>query len=634
MLSISHSEDTTFVDSLIWLNYFQYGDYISFALGQLGQSMKSAEFLFLILQLDETYYNLETYDALGKCSDSTTLDMLFEFIDSSYILSSAGLPLAIANYYSRGITNQKSIPKLLEYLSSNNIRPFFNSVLYVKGQKKKKRINISDENNILLKMNELSKPLNTFFSIYRLGSSAEAIPQLAKFANDDYYLQTRLYVLGNFRKLEYFPNDFNLLKKLFASDSWRIRTETANSACFYPFQSNEEVAFYLSFLNDKNPNVSRTAATALKNIKYSNDEAWLKKEIEKKIQKDNLTVNTKGELLLSYASLFNLKVEDVIDDYSDAVETKFIYRLLSSNTSDWDFNYDYLLERIPESNEIEYLDLLPAYLALQNKYINNKEYATYLFTVLQSNKPSSVSIIADGMELPFINNYREVLQEIILEQIFKNKNNSQFAETIVSLANLSYKVDRIFYDSVIDILSTSQLLSVKKYSFEKQGLEFVIPKDDKLFTKLWSSAFKYKFAEVVTNKGNFVLELKPEFAPMTCGNFISLSESGFYDGVIFHRVVPNFVIQTGDTSNTGWGGPGYEIVSEFSPLPFDRSAVGVASIGKDTEGSQWFVMHSIFPHLNGRYTNWATVIDGMDVVDNIDEGDKIIKVRLFKTFSQ
>lgn len=360
----------------------------------------------------------------------------------------------------------------------------------------------------------------------------------------------------------------------------------------------------------------------------------MKNEIENQLASESITINAKGELLISYVSLFNLKTEEVINDYSDLVESKFIYRLLSSNTSDWDFNYDFLIDRIEESNEVELLDLLPAYLALQNKYLSDKDYAAQLFKVFKSNMPSSVSIIADGMKLPIIHHYREILQELILEQIFNNKNNPQFAETIVSLANLSYKVDRVFYDSVIDMLSTSQLYSIKKYAFEKQGVDLTAPKDDKLFTKLWSSAFKYKFAEVETNKGNFTIELKPEYAPMTCGNFISLTESGFYDGVIFHRVVPDFVIQTGDTTSTGWGGPGYEIVSEFSPRPYDRAAVGIASIGKDTEGSQWFVMHSIFPHLNGRYTNWGTVIEGMDVVDIIDEGDKILEIKLLNKIGQ
>ncbi len=620
LLSVSHSADTTFVDSIIKLNYNLYGEYIAFTLGQLGQSKKSDNYLY-----DSSYVPFRNLyiETLGKCGDSLTLDFLMQTIDSSSDehyspVSSISFPLVIANFYSRGITNKRS----LEYLVNNLKSKTLLSHRIINGYK---------VSSMALSIYNDERALNTTYALYRLGSSKEAIPELTKLVNDNSPNQTKLYALSNFRKLKYFPNDFALLKELVGSDSWNIRTETANSACFYPFKSEEEISLYLSLLNDENPNVSRTAAIALKRIKCPKDMTWLKNEIGIVLQKENLTKNTKGELLISYTSLFNLKPEDVIDKYSDLVEPKFIFRLLASNNSDWEFNFDYLSDRIRESSEVELLDLLPAYLELQRKYINNKEYITYLFTTLQSKKPSSVSIIADGLKFPVINKYHEVLQEIILEQLFANKNNPQFAETIISLAGLAYKIDRVFYDSVVDILSTSQLYSVKNYALEKQGIEFTIPKDDKLFTKLWSKAFTYKFAEIETSKGKYTIELRPEFAPITCGNFISLTESGFYKGVIFHRVVPNFVIQTGDTTNTGWGGPGYEIVSEFSPVPFSRAAVGIASIGKDTEGSQWFVMHSLFPHLNGRYTNWATVVKGMDVVDIIDEGDKVIKIKLLKT---
>ncbi|MCK5087761.1 MAG: peptidylprolyl isomerase, partial [Melioribacteraceae bacterium] len=90
------------------------------------------------------------------------------------------------------------------------------------------------------------------------------------------------------------------------------------------------------------------------------------------------------------------------------------------------------------------------------------------------------------------------------------------------------------------------------------------------------------------------------------------------------------VIQAGDTTETGWGGPGYDIVSEFSLLPFNTNYMGMASSGKDTEGSQWFVMHSNFPHLNRRYTNFAEVMEGTDIISIIDEGDKIINIKLKK----
>ena len=136
-------------------------------------------------------------------------------------------------------------------------------------------------------------------------------------------------------------------------------------------------------------------------------------------------------------------------------------------------------------------------------------------------------------------------------------------------------------------------------------------------------------AEIETEKGNFTIEFLPGFAPVSVGNFCKLADEDFFDGIEFHRVVPGFVIQGGDPSATGWGGPGYDIVSEFSPLTYQIGMVGMASAGKDTEGSQWFVMQGNYPHLNGRYSIFAKVIQGMDVVYDIDQNDKILYVQLF-----
>jgi cyclophilin family peptidyl-prolyl cis-trans isomerase/HEAT repeat protein len=132
-----------------------------------------------------------------------------------------------------------------------------------------------------------------------------------------------------------------------------------------------------------------------------------------------------------------------------------------------------------------------------------------------------------------------------------------------------------------------------------------------------------KVATIKTNKGNIKLELKYSAAPFTVQNFVKLSEKGYYNNTIFHRVVPNFVIQGGDPTGTGYGGPGYSIRSEFSPLPFDEYTVGMASSGKDTEGSQFFITHSPQPHLDGKYTMFGKVVDGFDVVDKIQIGDSI-----------
>jgi len=135
-------------------------------------------------------------------------------------------------------------------------------------------------------------------------------------------------------------------------------------------------------------------------------------------------------------------------------------------------------------------------------------------------------------------------------------------------------------------------------------------------------------AVVSTTKGSFTIELLAEDAPLNVDNFVQLAKRGYFNGIAFHRVVPNFVIQGGDPRGDGNGGPGYQIRCEINQVPYERGAVGMALSGKDTGGSQWFVTHSPQPHLDGGYTVFGNVIAGMNVVDNIVRGDVIQSVRI------
>jgi cyclophilin family peptidyl-prolyl cis-trans isomerase/HEAT repeat protein len=133
-------------------------------------------------------------------------------------------------------------------------------------------------------------------------------------------------------------------------------------------------------------------------------------------------------------------------------------------------------------------------------------------------------------------------------------------------------------------------------------------------------------ATIVTSKGAFTIEFLPAEAPLTVDNFIKLARVGYFNGQSIPRVVPNFVIQTGDPRGDQNGGPGYQIRCEINEAAFDRAAVGMALSGKDTGGSQWFVTHSPQPHLDGGYTVFGRVVSGMDVVDKIVRGDTIRRV--------
>ena len=131
-----------------------------------------------------------------------------------------------------------------------------------------------------------------------------------------------------------------------------------------------------------------------------------------------------------------------------------------------------------------------------------------------------------------------------------------------------------------------------------------------------------------TMRGDIILELYKDTAPFTVMSFLKLaSQRGYFRGLTFHRVVPNFVIQGGDPRGDGWGGPGYTIRSEFSPLTFDTGMLGMASAGKDTEGSQFFITQSPQPHLDGRYTIFGKVFSGMDVVNRMLVDDRIYDIR-------
>jgi cyclophilin family peptidyl-prolyl cis-trans isomerase len=129
-------------------------------------------------------------------------------------------------------------------------------------------------------------------------------------------------------------------------------------------------------------------------------------------------------------------------------------------------------------------------------------------------------------------------------------------------------------------------------------------------------------AEVETVKGSFTLELYADKAPLAVNNFIFLAREGWYDGVTFHRVLPNFVVQAGDPTGTGYGGPGYAFDNEANDLSFAGAGwVGMANAGPGSNGSQFFVTMTATPHLDGGYTIFARVIDGLDVLSKLTPRD-------------
>lgn len=155
------------------------------------------------------------------------------------------------------------------------------------------------------------------------------------------------------------------------------------------------------------------------------------------------------------------------------------------------------------------------------------------------------------------------------------------------------------------------------------------PEEPSLIDWIFFNRFKTpQFIQLTTTKG--VVKIKPNFelAPMTVFAVCSLTAQGYYNGKVWHRMVPAFVVQTGCPRGDGWRSPGFSTISEYSDVEYSAGTVGMASAGRDTESSQWFISTAPTPHLESRYTIWGEVIEGFSNYQLLDVGDKIIKAEL------
>jgi len=132
-------------------------------------------------------------------------------------------------------------------------------------------------------------------------------------------------------------------------------------------------------------------------------------------------------------------------------------------------------------------------------------------------------------------------------------------------------------------------------------------------------------ALIKTAKGDLALELYPQDAPVTVNSFVTLARKGFYNGLTFHRVIPDFMAQGGDPTGNGTGGPGYKFQDEFSSRTHQAGSLSMANSGPNTNGSQFFICYAPQPHLNGKHTVFGQLTQGMDVLKKLVNGDKMIE---------
>lgn len=621
ILSISQSEDTTFVDDLLKIDPSNYGNDICFSLAQLGTCSKSLKFLwnFLNSSYPETDYKNVFY-AIGKIGNQNDLNKLVNyynsFLNDSFPI--VGISTAILQFQLRGITSSEAKSILIRELN-----------LFPKNPDR-----VSEALFTLTRYNSSEDAFKKFVEILLLNKNTNQY-----LLNDDKTIaydeiKLKVYALLNFQRLKKFDVDDEIILNIITGNNDLLKIELAKSIIYWNKKENiKKVLNYIfNLMNDKNINVAIQSANSLNNLDYEFTKDQKEYLYDKMIgllndpQKNNLL---KSEIFLSgYKLLGNYdQFSKIISNFSPTIECKVKFAAINPNQNDAVKDLTKYYNSSDLKVKIEALTQLLKFLP-NNKY--KSELNITLLDAISSNFPPLISIAADGLDSSFIQYNSIKLEHIIIEQLKKIKDNPDYLEATLSLLQLSKKINKEFYLHTLETTKSSKLYSVRKYINSNLKRKQKDKKELDEFESIWNFAFKYSKAKINTSKGIIEIKFNPGIAPVSVGNFCKLANQHFYDQILFHRVVPGFVIQAGDPTATGWCGPGYDIVSEFSNINFNTGYVGMASAGKDTEGSQFFIMQGNFPHLDGRYTNFAHVLNGMEVVLRTTQEDKIISIELIK----
>lgn len=597
LLSISNSRDTSFSDEVMNLEVTDDGLKI-FCLESLGQCFQTTKYFW-----EKVFANPDSaakyFTGISYTGNQSDLDKIIEYYSTNKF-SNIPISLVLLNFSLRGIKAPDQNKLIANELSNKD-----------------------------LKMDELKSLL---YVLSRLKSEDQLMTQLSMLLDekinglvDNEIIQ---YILLTFRRNNFFPEQNSIFNYLISTENILLKSLAASVICFKKGFGETELRKYFQLLYDNNEIVARQTAISLKYLSVSDSLLMtLENSLIKFLYDEKLNQNVRGELLVSYSVLFPEKfiTEEIL--VPGSIPDKFRIRSYANFPNNQKYfaeltHYYYSEDKL---TKIESLTSLNSF--SKNDTLSARLNEIY-FNALTSEIPALVSIAADALDSVFIIQNQNKLENILSAQIEKRISDPNFTESILSIMNLSERMNNVFYKKILSTIKNSSTYSIKKLAYQKLKLKDEITKEDSNFKELLQYAFKYQAAHIITNKGAFEIKFLPESAPISVGNFVKLAEENFYDGIIYHRVVPGFVIQAGDKSATGWEGPGYEIVSEFSNIPFNTGAIGMASSGIDTEGSQFFVMLGAYPHLNGKYTNFGQLIDGYENLYKIDEGDFIIKIIL------
>ena len=564
----------------------------AYALGQIGNLETVDPLMNAFVNKDtsdvDNVFNSTILEAIGKTGNKSLLDALasvesYRITDTLLLL---GQSRAIYRYANRGINTQKGTNRMVE-LASNQAYPNEVRVIAANYLARAKDIDISK-------------------SQFRI---AEALIG----ASDP---NVRMAIALALRKVTE-PDILKILQSQFIVEKdYRVKVNILKAFGSYKYIDN--IDLILDHLDDENIHVANAAAQYLVDHGKRDDV-----EIYKTFAKKNLDHTVRAKI---YASVLKH-----LPSYY--IESRALIR----------------------SSLLRYLKELKGKPYVAKHYVAALGQDPYSYAYLKEAAIDSgvVTIRTAGMEAlskivsgkSFVNTFRfrsdrvkiEIL-DIIKEQFAKGDVGTMaIGAGILSNEKIGYR-NLIQNDSFLIAAAAKLSLprEIETYNEIKKALAYINNVKYKAEKNSYNHPINWKtlatvsdstIAVVRTNKGNFTIKLFGNTTPGSVANFIDLANDDFFDNKVYHRVVSNFVIQGGCPRGDGYGSLDYSIRSELPQLYYDDEGyVGMASAGLNTEGTQWFVTHSPTPHLDGKYTIFGTVTEGMDVVHQIVEGEKIIDV--------
>jgi cyclophilin family peptidyl-prolyl cis-trans isomerase/HEAT repeat protein len=551
----------------------------AFAIGQIANHKAEGGLVYAVQKEEFASVKATIFEAIGKCSSTSGLHFLVSVNEENGVLN---LGISKGLYFAgvRGVKDSLSINKQATFLHPNmplEVRRM--SAQYF--SRFRNSSNYASHQNLLLKVlkedtDEIVKT-NIALALSKLSNEVVLNALVTASENNSIYLKINIL-----RALKNFPEE--------------ISSKTA-----------------LKYLTHENPQVSITAAEYfVQNIQVK-DTTVLFPVLESKLNERTKAILL-GALFKIEASLSKDILSLIAKNYLESSNAYHKSALLQASSQNI-HGFQWISQQFEEAKEVvvkttAFESILALRLHSQWNELTSKnpqakaQFIKNVKTAIQSADIALVSLSGEA-----IADEKYELRKEFTKTELQNAQNQLILPSGIEA--------HIALQKAIDALDSKKSENVSNPQYFK-------PIDWEGITKLSAR----QLATISTTKGDILIELLVNEAPISSSLFAELATQGFFKDRFFHRVVPNFVAQGGCPRGDGYGGLPQVIRSEFAPVYFERGHIGLASAGKDTESCQFFICHVPTPHLDGRYTNFAKVLEGMEVVDKLEIGDKILEIRL------